>query len=100
MIADCGLKNKSAITNPKSQIDLAETTGFEPAIVCTRLFESSVMATVSLRFLNKKRLERAIGFEPMMNGFADRRLCPLGYARLTISDFRLKKQFSNLEFEI
>ncbi len=29
-------------------------------------------------------LERAIGFEPMINGFADRRLWPLGYARLGI----------------
>jgi hypothetical protein len=29
-----------------------------------------------------KNLERAIGFEPMINGFADRRLYPLGYTRL------------------
>ncbi len=28
-----------------------------------------------------KMLERAIGFEPMMIGFADQRLKPLGYAR-------------------
>ena len=35
----------------------------------------------------KVKLERAIGFEPTINGFADRRLCPLGYARIWILDF-------------
>ena len=38
------------------------------------------MATVSSRF-HIKKLERAIGFEPMMIGFADQRLNPLGYTR-------------------
>jgi hypothetical protein len=35
-------------------------------------------------------MERAIGFEPMIYGFADRRLCPLGYARVPIWDFGLR----------
>lgn len=33
---------------------------------------------------NPQLLERAIGFEPMISGFAGRRLWPLGYARSEI----------------
>jgi hypothetical protein len=47
------------------------------------------MAAVSSRF-RLKIVERAIGFESMINGFADRRLCPLGYARTLISDLEMR----------
>lgn len=40
-----------------------------------------------VRHSPEKILERVIGFEPMICGFADRRLCPLGYARQWIFDF-------------
>lgn len=55
------------------------------------------MATVSSRF-QKERLKRAVGFEPTMIGFADQRLCPLGYARGKDSRFEIES-FSDLNLE-
>jgi hypothetical protein len=60
---------------------LAETTGFEPAKVFTRRFSKPLWLPFhhvsALKFL-----ERAVGFEPTMIGFADQRLEPLGYTRV------------------
>jgi hypothetical protein len=45
------------------------------------------------------KLERVIGFEPMINGFADRRLWPLGYTRKLVhaERFELPYPFSKTE---
>ena len=66
---------------------MAETAGLEPA----RVWLDCLANSYGYRFITfpRKNLERAIGFEPMINGFADRRLCPLGYARNLILDFGL-----------
>ncbi len=69
---------------------LAERTGLEPAreilygIATRRGYHFATSPN-----LKSKSLERAIGFEPMIDDFADRRLCPLGYTRKLIFDFRL-----------
>lgn len=46
-----------------------------------------------------KKLERVIGFEPMICGFADRRLNPLGYTRFLKTEgegIKAKKNFPYL----
>ena len=42
-----------------------------------------VMSQMSLVLLHLRIKDRAVGIEPTMIGFADRRLDPLGYARRT-----------------
>ena len=61
--------------------------GLEPA----RVELDCLANSYGSRFITfpKKNLERVIGFEPMIYGFADRRLCPLGYTRTPICDFGL-----------
>ena len=66
--------------NPLSQI-----VGIEPTTFW--FFTSNALSDVVIFGIRpKEKLERAIGFEPMNYGFADRRLCPLGYTRLVIWD--------------
>jgi hypothetical protein len=42
-------------------------------------------------------LERAIGFEPMLIGFADQRLKPLGYTRKVIQNSRFEPAIFSLK---
>ena len=49
-------------------------------------FTSNALTDVVVIGIRTRNLERAIGFEPMMIGFADQRLCPLGYARLIFGE--------------
>ena len=44
-------------------------------------FTAKVNVVISAFAICFEALERAIRFEPMVNGFAGRRLWPLGYAR-------------------
>ncbi len=65
---------------------LAERAGLEPA----REKLDGLANLYGYRFVispNVKLLERAVGFEPTIDGFADRRLNPLGYARSLILNY-------------
>jgi hypothetical protein len=61
--------------------NLAERTGFEPARENPDCLANNCGYRFAIPPKVEKILERAIGFEPMMIGFADQRLIPLGDTR-------------------